>query len=63
MYSNVIRLERMGTEKFIQQELDYIHFNPCKAKMAELPAQYEHSSAKYYLQVNKAFILLQTLWS
>jgi hypothetical protein len=53
----------MGTEKFIQQELDYIHFNPCKAKMAELPAQYEHSSAKYYLQVNKAFILLQTLWS
>jgi hypothetical protein len=37
------------TEKFIQQKLDYIHFNPCKAKLVELPEQYEHSSAKYYL--------------
>jgi len=37
-----------GTEKFIQQKLDYIHFNPCKAKLVELPEQYEHSSAKYY---------------
>jgi hypothetical protein len=36
------------TEKFIQQKLDYIHFNPCKAKLVELPEQYEHSSAKYY---------------
>ena len=36
------------TEKFIQQKLDYIHLNPCKAKLVELPEQYEHSSAKYY---------------
>lgn len=36
------------TEKFIQQKLDYIHMNPCKAKLVELPEQYEHSSAKYY---------------
>jgi hypothetical protein len=36
------------TEKFIQQKLDYIHFNPCKAKLVELPEQYEHSSARYY---------------
>jgi hypothetical protein len=35
------------TEKFIQQKLDYIHFNPCKAKLVELPEKYEHSSAKY----------------
>ena len=35
-------------EKFIQQKLDYIHFNPYKAKLVELPEQYEHSSAKYY---------------
>ena len=36
------------TEKFIQQKLDYIHMNPCKAKLVELPEQYKHSSAKYY---------------
>jgi hypothetical protein len=36
------------TEKFIQQKLDYIHFNPCKAKLVDTPEQYEHSSAKYY---------------
>ena len=36
------------TEKFIQQKLDYMHFNPCKAKLVELSEQYEHSSAKYY---------------
>lgn len=37
------------TEKFIQQKLDYIHFNPCKGNLlVELPEQYEHSSAKYY---------------
>ena len=39
------------TEKFIQQKLDYIHFNPCKGnKLVELPEQYEHSSAKYYVE-------------
>jgi len=27
------------TERFIQQKLDYIHFNPCKARMVDLPEQ------------------------
>ncbi len=39
------------TEKFIQQKLDYIHFNPCKGnKLVDLPEQYEHSSAKFYIE-------------
>ena len=38
----------MQNRKFIQQKLGYIHPNPCKAKLVELPEQYEHSSAKYY---------------
>ena|SRR5690349_21692780 len=39
------------TEKFIQQKLDYMHFNPCKGnKLVDLPEQYEHSSAKYYIE-------------
>ena len=38
------------TEKFIQQKLDYIHWNPCKGnKLVELPERYEHSSAKSYI--------------
>jgi hypothetical protein len=31
--------------------LDYIHFNPYKEnKLVELPEQYKHSSAKYYIE-------------
>jgi len=30
---------------------NYIHFNPCKGnKLVDLPEQYEHSSAKYYIE-------------
>jgi len=28
--------------------VNYSPFYPCKAKLVELPEQYEHSSAKYY---------------
>ncbi|HEX5150152.1 MAG TPA: hypothetical protein VFW07_01820 [Parafilimonas sp.] len=37
------------TEKFIQQKLNYIHWNPCKSKLVKLPEQYIHSSAKFYI--------------
>jgi hypothetical protein len=38
------------TEKFIQQKLDYMHWNPCKGnRLVELPELYEHSSAKFYI--------------
>lgn len=39
------------TSAFIQQKLYYIHWNPCKGenKLAELPEQYFHSSAKFYI--------------
>ncbi len=38
------------TDKFIEQKLDYMHWNPCKGnKLAELPEQYIHSSAKFYI--------------
>lgn len=38
------------TEKFILQKLNYIHLNPCRSepKLAVLPEDYEHSSAKFY---------------
>ena len=38
------------TIKFNQQKLQYIHLNPCKndPRLAILPEDYLHSSAKYY---------------
>jgi REP element-mobilizing transposase RayT len=38
------------TIKFTQQKLHYIHLNPCKSepRLAILPEDYLHSSAKYY---------------
>ncbi len=36
--------------KFIEQKLDYMHWNPCKGNgLVELPEMYEHSSAKFYI--------------
>lgn len=39
------------SEKFMDQKLNYIHYNPCKSfpKLALEPEEYEHSSALYYL--------------
>ena len=39
------------TSTFIQQKLKYMHWNPCKGenKLVELPEQYIHSSAKFYI--------------
>ena len=39
------------TSAFIQQKLNYMHWNPCKGenKIVELPEQYTHSSAKFYI--------------
>ena len=33
---------------FIQQKINYIHNNPVKAGLADLPENYIHSSAKFY---------------
>lgn len=35
---------------FMKQKIDYIHNNPCKAKMSgvKFPEDYLHSSARYY---------------
>ncbi|HXL55843.1 MAG TPA: hypothetical protein VN958_06290 [Chitinophagaceae bacterium] len=40
-----------GTEKIIEQKLNYMHWNPCKGvnKLVDSPEQYIHSSAKFYI--------------
>ncbi len=34
--------------EFTEQKLNYIHANPCKAGLVEMPEEYVHSSARYY---------------
>ncbi len=39
------------TNKYMQQKLEYMHYNPCKGKwnLCTAPVDYGHSSAKYYI--------------
>ncbi|MBG9374981.1 hypothetical protein I5907_01990 [Panacibacter sp. DH6] len=37
------------TYEFIQQKLQYMHYNPVKAGLVNIPELYEHSSAKFYI--------------
>ena len=37
------------TDKFIVQKLNYMHSNPCVARLCVQPEEYEHSSAKFYI--------------
>jgi putative transposase len=39
----------MYNRKVFEQKLDYIHFNPVKAGLCQLPEDYLYSSASYYL--------------
>jgi len=34
--------------RFMEQKVNYIHQNPCKAGLVTLPEDYQHSSAYYY---------------
>ena len=36
------------SSEFLQQKLDYIHNNPVKADIVDLPEQYRYSSARNY---------------
>jgi REP element-mobilizing transposase RayT len=40
-----------STPKFMEQKLHYMHMNPCKGKwnLANSPADYAHSSARFYI--------------
>ena len=37
------------TEKFIIQKLNYMHNNPCVAKLCLSSEEYNHSSARFYI--------------
>ena len=44
---NALSIE-LSTEKVFQQKLNYIHQNPVKAGLCELPEKYHYSSASLY---------------
>jgi REP element-mobilizing transposase RayT len=48
------------SDKFIDQKLDYMHDNPCRGvwDLAENPADYLHSSAKFYLTGEQSFYVV-----
>ena len=39
----------MNNRKVLEQKLDYIHHNPIRKGLCNLPEDYFYSSAKYYL--------------
>jgi REP element-mobilizing transposase RayT len=46
-------------ERVFIQKLEYIHNNPVRAKLCELPEQYFYSSAKFYLNGENDFEFLE----
>ena len=39
----------MYNRRVLEQKLDYIHNNPVKAGLCQLPEEYQYSSAAYYI--------------
>jgi len=52
------------TEKFLLQKLNYVHNNPtvAKWKLANLPEEYFHSSASYYILNRQHEFVRLTHW-
>lgn len=48
VWQNGYHAEHIFSNKFIQQKIDYIHFNPVKDKIVSLPEDYYYSSARNY---------------
>ena len=53
-------IKECWTKKFLQQKLNYAHFNPCQQhwNLADIPENYKYSSAKFYETGVKDFSFL-----
>jgi hypothetical protein len=49
-----IHPERIETEVFYRQKLDYLHDNPCRKGLVIRPEYWRYSSASYWLSEGKA---------
>lgn len=52
-----LSIELLNETMFIQK-LDYIHYNPVRAGLCELPEDYHYSSARFYLNGSNSFHML-----
>ncbi|NBG65088.1 REP-associated tyrosine transposase [Acidiluteibacter ferrifornacis] len=43
--------EEIRTQKFLEQKIDYINYNPVKARIVEFPEHYIYSSARNYAEM------------
>jgi REP element-mobilizing transposase RayT len=41
-------MKECRTISFMKQKANYIHYNPCRARLVKIPEEYLHSSAGYY---------------
>lgn len=48
--------ELLVTPKFMQQKLDYLHYNPVAAEIVDEPWEYRYSSARDYCAERKGFL-------
>ncbi|MEO9871044.1 REP-associated tyrosine transposase [Ekhidna sp.] len=54
---NALSVDLYSSDVF-NQKLDYIHMNPVKAGLCELPEEYPFSSAEFYLKTKNRFPFL-----
>ena len=52
-----LRIELLNQAMFIQK-LEYIHYNPVRAGLCELPEDYHYSSARFYHDGSNSFNML-----
>jgi len=45
-------------ESMFKQKLEYIHYNPVRAGLCNVPEDYYYSSAKFYLDGTNSFEML-----
>jgi len=45
-------------ESMFKQKLEYIHYNPVKAGLCNVPEEYHYSSAQFYLDGTNSFGML-----
>jgi len=46
-------------EVMFKQKLEYIHYNPVRAGLCNVPEDYQYSSAKFYFDGTNSFGMLE----
>ncbi|MDZ7799138.1 MAG: hypothetical protein U5L76_06090 [Patescibacteria group bacterium] len=52
-------IENIFSMKFLKQKLDYIHFNPVRAKLVKNAADYKYSSFRNYYMEDESILKIE----